>query len=412
MSAPHQLAVIGAGPAGLQAASRALAEAQHIGLPLHITIFEAQRSAGRKFLVAGKSGLNLTNAESFPSPFLSHYQAEDHFPHELWSSILNDFTPQDLRTWANSLGFTTFESAGGKVFPNPMKAAPILRAWIQKLKQDGVTFAVRHRWTGLNPEAKTLTFETPSGSQTYPTQATILALGGASWPQTGSDGHWCSILTQSHHLQVHPLTPTNCGWETPWPPELLAKAEGLPLKNITARTLDSPPKAGELTVTQYGLEGGPLYHLTPTLRALGQNPILFLDLKPTLTEKEITSRLQPVRKNYIREARRRLKLSQAASALLQHLPQLGPWKSPQDLAAAIKSCPIHLTGPRPIAEAISSAGGISWTELEPSLMLTHLPGTFAAGEMLDWEAPTGGYLLQACFATGTRAGHSATHWLA
>lgn len=398
MSSPH-IAVVGGGPAGLRAAEVAAEGGARVAL------YDAKPSVGRKFLVAGKSGLNLTNAEEFPS-FLSRYQGPG-LPSEQWSKILQQFDNDRLRQWAAELGIETFAASGGKVFPQPMKAAPLLRAWVQRLRDLGVSFHMRHRLAELHPAPLTLRFDTSGGPVSVTPDATVLALGGASWPHTGSTGQWAETLREQN-VAVSPFTPANCGWEISWPDALRETAEGLPLKNIAVQA-GATTAHGELVLTRYGLEGGPLYRLGPILREM-DSPLLTLDLKPEFTETEICDKLRNVASNYIRETRRRLKLGEAACALLKHLPHLGPWKSPAQLAKAIKSCPLPLLRPRPVAEAISSAGGIAWDELDDALMIEKLPGLFVAGEMIDWEAPTGGYLLQACFATGTHAGIAATHW--
>jgi len=357
---------------------------------------EARRYVGRKFLVAGKSGLNLTNAESIET-FQDRYSG----PKERWSQLLGDFDNTALRAWAGELGFETFVSAGGKVFPKPMKAGPLLRAWMQRLAGLGVSFRFNSRIISI--EQGNLTLE---GGEKLFFDAAVLAFGGGSWPATGSDGFWRDMFNHQLSIGIAPFVPANCGWMVDWPESLLAEAEGLPLKNIVARCEDSSQKpirvAGELLITRHGLEGGPIYHLGPVLRAVAK-PVLVLDLKPDLSPDEVKDRLSTVRKNFVREAQRRLHLSDAAVALLRHLPNLGPWRDNQVLAGAIKHCQIPLQGPRPLEEAISTAGGVLWEELDENLMLKKLPGVFLAGEMIDWEAPTGGFLLQGCFATGKRA---------
>lgn len=367
------------------------------------------RSVGRKFLVAGKSGLNLTNGEDFDS-FLERYSGTD-LPEELWKRILKSFDNEALRQWASGLGIETFVASSGKVFPvavnGTIKAAPLLRRWVEHLRGLGVRFQTIHQWVGINPGGD-LIFQHGGETVTYQHDAVILALGGASWPQTGSTAAWVDIL-DLEGIDITPLTSANCGWEVDWPKSLLDEAEGLPLKNLELRVGDTS-RRGELVITRYGLEGGPIYHLGPALRAQ-LTPELIVDFKPDLTVEELTKRLGPVKRNFVREARRRWKLDPAVGALLKHLPDRGPWKSAEQLAREVKHCRIPLTQPRPLAEAISSAGGIGWNELDDQLMLKKIPGVFAAGEMLDWDAPTGGYLMQACFATGTFAGESALDWL-
>lgn len=399
LSTKPNIAVIGGGPAGLRAAEVAVEDGADV------TVYDAMRSVGRKFLVAGKSGLNLTNGEDFEA-FLGRYSGTD-FPAKLWREILGSFDNHALRIWAAGLGIDTFVANSGKVFPSPVngtiKAAPLLRRWIERLRKLGVRFQTRHRWIGLDSDRQ-LRFLTEDGEVSRQHDAVILALGGASWPQTGSDGSWTSIL-ENEGIEISPLTATNCGWEVDWPPALLGEAEGLPLKNLSLSAGDAN-RRGELVITRYGLEGGPIYHLGPTLRSMSP-PEVFIDFKPDLSVDELTSRLGAVKRNFVREARRRLKLDPAAAALLKHLPDRGPWKSAAQLANEIKNCRIPLTKPRPVAEAISSTGGIRWSELDEQLMLKKLPGIFLAGEMIDWEAPTGGYLMQGCFATGTHVGVAA-----
>lgn len=363
------------------------------------------RSVGRKFLVAGKSGLNLTNNENFDT-FVKKYSGTN-LPADRWRTILAEFDNQALRDWAAGLGIDTFVASSGKVFPTPVngtiKAAPLLRRWIERLRTLGVIFKTNHRWTGLGPDNQ-LIFRHGDQTVTRQHHSVILALGGASWPQTGSNGHWTEILSQ-HDIDVTPLTPANCGWETDWPELLLNEAEGLPLKNLSLAAGDAS-RRGELVITRYGLEGGPIYRLGPAIRSLPE-PHVIIDFKPEMTIDDLITRMGAVKRNFIREARRRWKLDPATCAILKHLPDRGPWKSTEQLAREVKHCHIPLTRPRPIAEAISSAGGICWHELDKGLMIKKLPGVFVAGEMIDWEAPTGGYLLQACFATGTRAGRAA-----
>ena len=393
------IGIIGGGPAGLRAAEVAIKNGASV------TVYDSMRSVGRKFLVAGKSGLNITNNEEL-EVFLSRYSGTD-LPHDLWKKILSEFDNHALRDWARELGIDTFVASSGKVFPGPdrngMKAAPLLRLWIKRLKSLGVTFKTQHQWMGLGNERECL-FNYRGMTVSHPHHAVILALGGASWPQTGSNGQWTSILAQAG-IQITPLSPANCGWETNWPAVLLSEAEGLPMKNLELRSGTST-RRGELVITRYGIEGGPIYKLGPDIRS-HQSPHVIIDFKPDLSQNELISRMGSVKRNFVREARRRWKLDPATCALLKHLPNRGPWKTVEQLAHEVKNCHIPLTQPRPIQEAISSAGGICWKELDQELMLKKLPGIYAAGEMIDWEAPTGGYLLQACFATGSHAGKAA-----
>ena len=388
-----ELAIVGGGPAGLRAAEVAARDG------VAVTLFDAKASVGRKFLVAGKGGLNLTNA-ALREEFVARYSG----PAELWHSLIADFDVLALRAWAAELGVETFTAATGRVYPRELKAAPLLRRWVQRLRGLGVKFAVHHRWTGLRREGRwLLDFQTPEGIRTVAADAVILALGGGSWPETGSDGAWTTIL-ESLGVEVAPLHPANCGWETPWPRAVLEAAEGQPLKNIAVRAGGEFVR-GELLVTKYGLEGGALYQFVPLLRA---RPELEIDFKPSFSIEQLVAKMGPIRRNFLAEARTRWKLGDAAFSIVSHLPEPRGWESAGALAAHVKHCPIRLTGPRPLAEAISSAGGVCWRELDENLMLRKLPGIFVAGEMIDWEAPTGGWLIHGCFATGTRAGRAAT----
>ena len=393
----QQLAIIGGGPAGLRAAEIAASA----GVPT--TLFEAKASVGRKFLVAGRGGLNLTNAEEHER-FLTRYSAGP------WRKMLDECRSDDLRAWAQSFGIETFAATTGRVYPREMKAAPLLRRWVQRLKSLGVDFAMHHRWTGLRRSnvGWELDFASPEGPRTVEATAVILTLGGASWPETGSDGGWAETLT-GLGVRVEPLQPANCGWEVNWPAEVIAAAEGQPLKNISVRAGETAA-VGELMITRYGLEGGAIYQLGAALRAMAE-PALFIDLKPSLSVEQLAEKLAPAQRVTLLEAARRWNLPPAALAIFQHQPGQFLLAPPVDLAYAAKSCRIPLTRPRPIAEAISSAGGIAWSELDDHLMLRALPGVFAAGEMIDWEAPTGGYLIQGCFASGTWAAKAATRWV-
>ncbi len=397
MSEP-KIAIIGGGPAGLRAAEIAALSGAAV------TLFDAKASVGRKFLVAGRGGLNITNAEAHES-FLTRYSG----PADRWAKMLAVFDADALRAWAAELGIETFAASTGRVYPREMKAAPLLRRWIQRLRGLGVELAMHHRWTGLRRDDGghwQLEFDVQGQPKTVLADAVILALGGGSWPETGSDGSWPTLLTNLG-VAVSPLVPANCGWEHPWPAEVLAAAEGQPLKNIVARAGETTVR-GELLITKYGLEGGALYQLAPALRAMPA-PTLIVDFKPDNSLEQLVAKMGPIRRNFLSESRPRWRLSEAAVAILS--PRANEVKSPEEFALLVKHCPIELTGPRPIAEAISSAGGIRWDELDEGLMLRRLPGIFTAGEMIDWEAPTGGYLIQGCFATGQHAAQSALAWL-
>jgi uncharacterized flavoprotein (TIGR03862 family) len=393
VSAPRSIAVIGGGPAGLRAAEvAALAGAA-------VTVYDAKRSVGRKFLVAGKSGLNLTNTAEREA-FASVYSGGE-MPPCFWRDCLAEFDNEALRKWAMELGVETFASAGGKVFPIMKKAAPLLRRWVARLRSIGVQFAMNHRWSGLRTGSPlTVLFENDVPARGH--DAVVLALGGGSWPETGSDGGWVSIL-QSLGIAVRELRPANCGWEVAWTPETRARVEGQGLHNLRVRAADTIV-IGELMPVRYGIEGTLIYQLGRALRPMA-SPEIRIDFKPTFTVAQLVRKMESVRRNFVQETRERWKLPDAACAILEQFH--GPFDSAEKLAVAAKDCRIPLLAPRPLAEAISTAGGVCWSELDENLMLKKLPGVFCAGEMIDWEAPTGGFLLQGCFATGTRAGRAA-----
>ena len=400
--------VVGGGPAGLRAAEVLAAGGWTVAL------HDQKPSVGRKFLVAGKGGLNLTHSEPL-DPFIARYG--DELPR--WRALLEGFGPEALRAWAGELGVETYVGTSGRVFPRGQQAAFLLRRWVSRLRTAGVTFHVCHRLETIAAEPaadgrRELTFrETRTGAAVRTrARVVVLALGGASWPQTGSDGTWPAVLAAIvPPIRVEPWQAANCGWEVAWDPRVLAAAEGQPLKNI-AVTAGARTVPGEALITRYGLEGGTLYQLGRELRALGPSSRLEIDFKPDTSNDRLLKKLPPSRAGW-EEAARHLKLSPAARALLEF--QDAPANAPTDhhaLVARIKRFPLALRGPRPVEEAISSAGGVAWAEVNEDLMLRRLPGVFVAGEMIGWEAPTGGYLLQGCFATGTRAGQEAGRWLA
>ena len=389
-----RIAIIGGGPAGLRAAE-VTAEAG-----AEVTLFDAKPSVGRKFLVAGKGGMNLTHSEPLEA-FARRYSASTQSG-EVWSSILAGFTPADLREWARRLGAETFEAGSGRVYLKNLKAATLLRAWVARLKSLGVRFEMRHRLVSVTP-GSTVRISFSNGASAE-ADAVILALGGASWPQTGSDGQWTGAL-ENLGISIQPLAAANCGWEHDWNPDFLTLAEGQPLKNVTVRAGEKQFQ-GELMITRYGIEGGPVYALGKTLRAMPA-PWITIDLKPAHSHEQLVAKMESVRRNFPAEARQRWKLGKAAYALLAR----NEWKDAHSLAHEAKNCVIPLKGPRPIEEAISSAGGVCWSGIDSSLMVKRLPGLFVAGEMIDWEAPTGGYLLQGCFATGSLAARSAVAWI-
>ncbi len=393
MSATHTpVLVIGGGPAGLRAAEVARAAGASV------TLCEGQRSVGHKFLVAGKGGLNLTHGEQGEN-FPQRYGAEA----ERWRDLLGEFGPAELQVWATGLGVETYVGSSGRVFPKGQKAAGLLRAWTNRLRETGVHFQIGGRLVNLVREAEgwRADFRGEEGDTTLRARAVVLALGGASWPETGSDGAWPNLLKE-FEVAITPWAPANCGWNVDWPSALLERAEGLPLKNLTV-TAGDESVSGELLLTRYGIEGGAVYRLGPILRAMGDAPLLTLDLKPQLSVAALEERLAPTPRP--EDWTRAIKLSPAATALLEYFP--GMPLTAADFIAKVKQFDLPLRGPRPIAEAISSAGGVAWRELDQSLMVRKLPGLFVAGEMIDWEAPTGGYLLQGCMSTGTRAGRSA-----
>ncbi len=376
--------IIGAGPAGLMAAD-VISAAGH-----SVVVAEAKPSVARKFLMAGKSGLNLTKNEPFES-FLSHY-------HEAAATLrpmLEAFGPKDVATWAEDLGQEMFTGSSGRVFPKVMKASPLLRAWLTRLSDQGVDIRTRWRWTGGN-----YTFETLSGQQEIIPKVCVLACGGASWARLGSDGAWADWLK----APLAPFKPANMGFEVDWSPHM-ARHFGTPIKNVTLSAGDTSLRA-EFVISERGLEGGGIYAVSRPMR---DGATLHLDLLPNMSLEDIRTRLsrpkgKMSRANFLRKA---LKLSPEKQALLVEFGQL----LPEDLAPLLKALPITHAGPRPIDEAISTAGGLRLDALDQNLMLKAAPGTFAAGEMLDWEAPTGGYLLTACLATGRWAGAGARDWL-
>ena len=375
-----------------------------------VTLYEGKPFVGRKFLVAGHGGLNLTHSETLET-FSRRY--EGGFKSGYWTSLLNDFSNQATREWAATLGIETFIGTSGRVFPKEFKAAPLLRSWVRCLRSLGVTIKTRHLLQKINrkDDSIILTLSTPEGVICEESDAVVLALGGASWPETGSDARWASLL-EGLGIPMTPFTSANCGWEVDWDSifhqDILSRVEGHPLKNIMV-TAGEKKIAGELLITRYGLEGGVLYQLGSTLRKT-YPPILRIDLKPTFSEKELASKITGHPKDLIGVAIKEWRLNPTAAALLTSVASENI-TDPLSLADLAKNLPIPLTGPRPIDEAISSAGGVSFEALNENLMVKSLPGLFLAGEMLDWEAPTGGYLLQGCFSTGTRAAKGAIAYL-
>lgn len=381
------IAVIGGGPAGLRAAEVAA------GGSRSIVLFDGKPGVGRKFLVAGRGGLNLTHGEDFET-FVKRYSGFGE-----WTNFLADFTPEALREWCDGLGQETFQASSGRIYPKSLKGAPLLRAWIARLREKGVEIRPRHLWKDLLP-GNVLRFE---GGPEVRAKAVIFALGGASWPKTGSDGGWIEIFREMG-IACESLVSSNCGWECDWAPEIMA-TQGMPLKNIRV-TAGETSVLGELMVTRYGLEGGAIYALGRELRSM-KFPAIHIDFKPTFSSQQLVNKLGGTRGDLLESARRLWKISDPAFAILS----AKSYDSCEQLAEEVKNCCVHLLGPRPIAEAISSAGGIAGKELDENLMLRKIPGAFACGEMIDWDAPTGGYLLQGAFSTGTRAGNAASDYV-
>ncbi|MDG1242941.1 MAG: TIGR03862 family flavoprotein [Opitutae bacterium] len=395
-STPRNIAIIGGGPAGLRAAEVAAATGAFV------TVFDAKPSVGRKFLVAGKSGLNITNSADF-EPFVEQYSGKD-LPDDQWRKQLAAFDNTAMGKWAKSLGINTFATSGGKVFPETKKAAPILRRWVQRLREMGVDFQMNHQWLDLQKKGESieLEIECKEGVFNQDFDAIVLAMGGASWPKTGSTGKWVPILEQ-HGITVETLQSANCGWECDWTDETRIVAEACPLHNIHVR-VGEELQIGELLITRYGLEGAPIYALAQTLRRMAA-PEIVIDFKPTFTIERLVHKMESARKDFFKEAQLRWKLSMGACAIIRQL--YGEIDSAQQLAKIVKACRIPLSGPRPIDEVISTSGGVAWDELDANLMLKKLPNVYCAGEMIDWEAPTGGFLMQGCFATGNSAGLAA-----
>jgi uncharacterized flavoprotein (TIGR03862 family) len=388
--------VVGAGPAGLMAAEQAARAG------LSVIVYEAMPSPGRKFLMAGRGGLNLTHSEDLPQ-FLRRYGEAERYLRR----AIETFSPRLLRDFSAELGEQTVIGSSGRVFPKTMKASPLLRAWLRRLDSLGVRVETRHRWRGWDADG-VLLFETPGGMMRVAADATVLALGGASWPKLGSDGGWVDML-RAQGIAVHDLRPANCGFMVEWSELFKSRFEGAPLKRI-ALTFAGETVRGEVVITRGGLEGVAIYALSHMLRDAidtAGDAIVSADLMPDMALGDLTKRLAFPRgknslANYLRKV---LSLSPVAIGLAQEGAQGRlATLAPDLLAAMLKNVPIRLTATAPIARAISSAGGVPFDEIDEHFMLRKKPGTFIAGEMLDWEAPTGGYLLQACFATGFVAG--------
>jgi uncharacterized flavoprotein (TIGR03862 family) len=395
--------VIGGGPAGLMAAE----VLSHAGI--HVNLYDAMPSVGRKFLMAGRGGLNLTHAEP-GEKFLSRYDAR----RSVLEPWIRAFGPEQLRAWANDLGVETFVGTSQRVFPMEMKAAPLLRRWLSRLRASGVTFHMRHRWVGWNNDA--LHFETPTETIDVHADAIILALGGGSWARLGSDGAWVQML-RGQGIDVRTLRPANCGFDVAWSDHFKERFAGSPVKPVSIAIAGSESfRRGEFVVTANGVEGSLIYALSAPARDIIEThgtAVLHLDLIPKRSATEVTAAVARPRgkASMATYLRKQLGLDGVRAGLLRELASPEDLADPRRLAAIVKALPVTLFAPRPIDEVISTAGGLAFEALDPDLMVQRIPGVFCAGEMLDWEAPTGGYLLTACFATGRAAGLGAVKWL-
>ncbi|MBL6986776.1 MAG: TIGR03862 family flavoprotein [Methylobacter sp.] len=400
------VAVIGGGPAGLMAAE-VISQAG-----VKVNLYDAMPSVGRKFLMAGKGGMNITHSEPYDQ-FLSRYGSrETHI-----KSLLDSFGSEALRAWVQALGIKTFVGSSGKVFPVDMKAAPLLRAWLHRLRADGVNFHMRHQWLGWQDGL--LRFLTPQGEQKISADAVLLALGGGSWARLGSTGAWLPLLEQQG-VSVAPLQPANCGFDAAWSDFFRSRFAGQPLKSVQA-TFSSTAGAefcqqGELIVTADGVEGNLIYKLSALLReqiAATGTALIYLDLAPGKHKQYLVDRVSAPRGKHTmaNHLRKRIGIDGVKAGLLREVLLKEDFDNPARLCEAIKALPVKLLAARPIDEAISTAGGVTFEELNKHLMLRAMPGVFCAGEMLDWEAPTGGYLLTACFAGGRVAGEGVLSWL-
>jgi len=401
------LVVIGGGPAGLMAAEVARAAG------IEVDVYEAKGSVGRKFLIAGKGGLNLTHSE--PRPLFDARYGTRSREVGLW---LDDFDADALREWARGFGIETYVGTSGRVFPMDRRAAPLLRGWVRRLREDGVRFHVQHRWLGWNADG-TLHFATPAGERHVRADAVVLALGGGSWPELGSDGAWQTVLCE-RGIDVAPLLPSNCGFDIGWSEHFANRHAGAPLKPVIAHWHDAKgiehALQGECVVTATGIEGSLIYTLSAMLRdaiARHGDTTLHLDLAPGRTLERLRADLAKPRngRSLSEHMRRQASVEGAKAALVYETLGKEQLQDMELVAQTIKRLPLVLKRPRPLTEAISSAGGVRLETMDDALMVMAMPGVFCAGEMLDWEAPTGGYLLTACYASGRRAGLGAVAWL-
>ncbi|RDI19126.1 hypothetical protein DFR41_113108 [Pseudacidovorax intermedius] len=407
MTKLSNVAVIGGGPAGLMAAERLVAAGCTVDL------YDAMPSVGRKFLLAGRGGLNLTHSEPFDA-FASRYGER----RAQVEPLLRRFDADALRAWTHALGIETFVGTSGRVFPREMKAAPLLRAWLHRLRASGVRLHMRHRWTGWQDDGA-LRFDTPQGGTTVRADALILACGGASWPRLGSDGAWVGPL-HARGVTAAPLRPANCGFDVAWTSFFAERFAGQPLKSVVLDVRDRDGRhfrrKGEFVVTSTGVEGSLVYAASALLRdeiaAIGQATVT-LDLLSDWTPERVLAAVAHPRgsRSMGSHLKSRLNLDAVRSALLHEVLDKAAMQDAARVAATLKALPLTLLRPRPVDEAISTAGGVRFDDLDEGLMLRGLPGVFCAGEMLDWEAPTGGYLLNACMASGVVAAEGASDWL-
>jgi uncharacterized flavoprotein (TIGR03862 family) len=407
-----QVAIIGAGPAGLMAAE-VIAQAGH-----QVDVYDAMPSVGRKFLLAGIGGLNITHAEEFEK-FITRYASQGGSAERV-AQWLKELTPTQLREWVQGLGIETFVGTSQRVFPAEMKAAPLLRAWLARLRSQGVKFHARHRWQGFEIDGA-LQFTHPQGEMQIKPDATVLALGGASWTRLGSDGAWAAWL-QERGIKVEPLQSANCGFDVakPWSALLQEKFAGQPIKPVALQFTNSQgevfKRQGEFVLTQTGLEGSLIYAASRAIREeinTHGSATIHLDLLPAFSAEKVLAEVSHPRgsKSLSAHLKSRLNLQGIKAALLYEVLSKEQMIDTQQLAQSIKALPIKLGAARPIDEAISSAGGAGMDALNDQLMLKALAGIFCAGEMIDWEAPTGGYLLTACWASGRVAGQGVVTWL-